>query len=184
MHRFYWLIEDVLAGCSRPGAYGGDVDRDLASLRGHGVNALLTLTETPLPNGALDRHGLSGLHLPVDDFHAPTTTQMLDALAFLDEARATSAPAAVHCLAGQGRTGTVLAAVPHPRRPLRGAGDRRGAHRLPGRYRGRNTDDGAGALGRRAAVAGVIGQLPAARHAIAPGILMRRFHRDGSVADW
>ena len=53
---------------------------------------------------------MRGLHLPVDDFHAPTTQQMLEALAFLDEARATSTPVAVHCLAGQGRTGTVLAA--------------------------------------------------------------------------
>ena len=32
MHRFYWLIEDVLAGCSRPGANGGNIDRDLESL--------------------------------------------------------------------------------------------------------------------------------------------------------
>jgi atypical dual specificity phosphatase len=110
MHRFYWIIDDVLAGCSRPGAGGGDLDRDLAELRGHGVGALLTLTERPLPSGALERHGLLGLHLPVDDFHAPTTGQMLEALAFLDEARGTGIPAAVHCLAGQGRTGTVLAA--------------------------------------------------------------------------
>lgn len=109
MMRFYWLVEDALAGCSRPGARGS-LDDDLVELRGHGIGALLSLTESPLPWGALERHELIGLHLPVDDFHAPTTMQMLEALAFLDESRAGGTPVAVHCLAGQGRTGTVLAA--------------------------------------------------------------------------
>ena len=109
MVRFYWLIDDVLAGCSRPGT-GSSLEDDLQALRAHGVGALLTLTESPLPSGALERYGLVGLHLPVDDFHAPTTMQMLEALSFLDEARARGTPVAVHCLAGQGRTGTVLAA--------------------------------------------------------------------------
>lgn len=111
MLRFYWVIDNVIAGCSRPGAgRDGDIDRDLAALRGYGIGALLTLTESALPWRALERHGMLGLHLPVDDFHAPTTIQMLDALAFLDDARAAGTPVAVHCLAGQGRTGTVLAA--------------------------------------------------------------------------
>jgi atypical dual specificity phosphatase len=109
MIRFYWLVEDVVAGCSRPGARGS-LDDDLLELRDQGIGALLSLTESPLPWDALERHGLAGLHLPVDDFHAPTTMQMLDALAFLDESRAGGTPVAVHCLAGQGRTGTVLAA--------------------------------------------------------------------------
>ncbi len=110
MHNFYWIIEGVLAGCSRPGAGGGDIDRDLASLASRGVGALLTLTETPLAPGALERYGMRGLHIPIDDFQAPSPSQMLAALAFLDEAMASGTPAAVHCMAGQGRTGTVLAA--------------------------------------------------------------------------
>ncbi len=110
MYRFYLLIDDVLAGCSRPGARGGGLDGDLAELRRLGVGAVLTLTETPLPPGVLDSHGLRGIHLPVDDFHAPTTGQMLEALAFIDESRGAGLPVAVHCLAGQGRTGTILAA--------------------------------------------------------------------------
>lgn len=109
MIRFYWLVENVLAGCSRPGARGS-LEDDLLELRGNGIGALLSLTETPLPWGELERHGLVNLHLPVDDFCPPTMMQMLEALAFLDESRARGSAVAVHCLAGQGRTGTVLAA--------------------------------------------------------------------------
>ncbi|MFN8593606.1 MAG: dual specificity protein phosphatase family protein [Thermomicrobiales bacterium] len=110
MYRFYWVIDDVLAGCSRPGARGSDLDSDLREIRSHGISALLTLTETPLAVGALERQGLIGMHLPVDDFQAPTTGQMIASLAFIDDAHASNLAVAVHCLAGQGRTGTVLAA--------------------------------------------------------------------------
>ena len=123
MHRFYWLIDGVLAGCSRPGNRGrhvatdegtGDanasLDEDLAWLRAQGIGAVLSLTETPLAPGALARNGLNELHLAVDDLHAPSPAQLQTALAFLDRERARAHGVAVHCLMGQGRTGTVLAA--------------------------------------------------------------------------
>jgi len=117
MIRFYWLEPGLLAGCSRPGARPGrhgsadeEIAADLAALRDHGIGALLSLTETPLPAGALERHDLAGLHLPVPDFHPPSPEQLALALRFIDEHRAGGRPVAVHCLAGQGRTGSVLAA--------------------------------------------------------------------------
>lgn len=104
MRDFYWLIDGVLAGCGRPGkrrrgrpaAEGAapaeipaddPLDTDLAFLRRQGIGAVLSLTEEPLTPAQLDR-----------------------ALDFIDGQRARGNKVAVHCLMGQGRTGTVLAA--------------------------------------------------------------------------
>jgi len=113
MSGFYWLVEGELAGCGRPGGRRDDaelLERDLAFLREQGIGALLSLTETALPDGALERHGFHSLHLPVEDLTPPTPDQLQDALAFIDFQLSQGRPVAVHCLVGQGRTGTVLAA--------------------------------------------------------------------------
>lgn len=118
MDGFYWLIDGALAGCPRPGlrwrgprsSDDGDLAADLTALRGHGVGALLSLTETALPDAAFARSGLWGLHLPVPDFQPPSPDQLQVALAFIDRHRAEGRGVAIHCRAGQGRTGTVLAA--------------------------------------------------------------------------
>jgi atypical dual specificity phosphatase len=124
--RFYWLVRGAVAGCSLPGGRGRDrmarydaprpesgtetLDEDLDWLRTQGVGAMLSLTETPLDEAALARHGLVGLHVPVDDMTAPAPEQIERALGFIDLQRARGRVVAVHCLMGQGRTGTVLAA--------------------------------------------------------------------------
>lgn len=110
MQRFYWVIDGQLAGCSRPGAHGASIASDLAVLREQGIQSVLNLTETPVLAHELEIAGLDAFHLPVDDFHAPTTQQMLQALKYIDASLAENMPVAVHCLAGQGRTGTILAA--------------------------------------------------------------------------
>jgi atypical dual specificity phosphatase len=86
------------------------LDRDLAWLRAQGIGAVLSLTELPLAEVALARHDLATLHLPVPDLHAPTPDDFLHALRFIDRQRMHGRAVAVHCLMGQGRTGTVLAA--------------------------------------------------------------------------
>lgn len=128
MRGFYWLIEDALAGCPRPGGSAprragaadgsnnndfGDnnaLDADLGWLCEQGIGAILSMTETPLAAEALERHGLASLHLPVDDMTAPTPEQFDRALRFIDWQHVRGTAVAVHCKMGQGRTGVVLAA--------------------------------------------------------------------------
>jgi len=120
VQRFYWLIDGVLAGCSLPGGANRQrgaapvdttlLEQDLEQLCAVGVSAILSLTEEPLNEVALARVGITGLHLPVPDLHAPSPDQFLCALEFIDRQRAAGRAIAVHCLMGQGRTGTILAA--------------------------------------------------------------------------
>lgn len=126
MQRFYWLVDGAIAGCSRPGGpgtpgsggdgeiYGADrhieLEADLAWLGSQGIGAVLSLTEEPLPAEALRRHELEVLHLPVVDLTPPSPHQFQVALDFIDRARSHGKGVAVHCLMGQGRTGTILAA--------------------------------------------------------------------------
>lgn len=113
MERFYWVVEERLAGCSVPGGVGRDqraLERDLTQLVDAGVGALLTLTEAPLAPEALERAPLVTLHLPVPDLYPPSPGELLQALHFIDCQHVEGRAVAVHCKMGQGRTGTVLAA--------------------------------------------------------------------------
>ncbi|HEX5441353.1 MAG TPA: dual specificity protein phosphatase family protein [Ktedonobacterales bacterium] len=123
MRGFYWLIEDALAGCARPGGSGARragaletdgalaaLDADLAWLREQGIGAVLSLTETPLEPAALERYELESLHVPIDDMTAPSPAQFDSALRFIDWQRVRGKRVVVHCKMGQGRTGVILAA--------------------------------------------------------------------------
>ncbi|HEX5157454.1 MAG TPA: dual specificity protein phosphatase family protein [Ktedonobacterales bacterium] len=123
MRGFYWLIEDALAGCARPGGSGARrtgaletegelaaLDADLAWLREQGIGAVLSLTETPLDAAALERYELESLHVPIDDMTAPVPEQFDSALRFIDWQRVRGQRVVVHCKMGQGRTGVILAA--------------------------------------------------------------------------
>jgi atypical dual specificity phosphatase len=106
---FYWVIDRRLAGTPRPGVVA-ELDSDLSALRALGVTVLVTLEETAtVPASALQAHGMRGIHVPIPDRHPPTMEQAHRLFREIDARLASHDVLAVHCLAGLGRTGTVLA---------------------------------------------------------------------------
>jgi atypical dual specificity phosphatase len=107
LRNFSYLPGHLLAGVARPGP---DLREDLAELRRAGIGALLSLTETPLDSRELTAAGLVWRHAPVPDFSAPPPSLLDDLVAWIDDQHHEGRAVAVHCAAGMGRTGTVLAA--------------------------------------------------------------------------
>ena len=96
---FSWLLPGRVAGMACP------VMDDEEWLREQGVASLVSLTLTP------PSIGFRILHVPIPDMHSPSVTQLRAAVDFIRAAWDEGGGVAVHCGAGIGRTGTVLAAV-------------------------------------------------------------------------
>jgi atypical dual specificity phosphatase len=106
---FSWVETDTLAAMARPGRERG-LEEDLAWLQSSGIRILVSLTEEPIPEEFLEKYGMEGLHLPVEDFTPPTLVQIDRFLGEVDRAKSEGMALGIHCTAGKGRTGTMLAA--------------------------------------------------------------------------
>ncbi|MFY9913568.1 MAG: dual specificity protein phosphatase family protein [Nocardioidaceae bacterium] len=109
LRNFGFVIDNQLAGLAHPG-FSGDLDGALAELRAEGITALVSLDEGGIAGEVARAQDLAYLHLPIDDFGAPTLRQADRFVSFVEEQLASGGQVAAHCQAGIGRTGTMLAA--------------------------------------------------------------------------
>ncbi len=101
---FDWLFENKLAAMAYP-----ESEDAFTLLHRIGIRAVLNLSEAPLPYGTPHKIGMLTRHIPVADFTAPTLDQVKQAVVMISSCLDRRMPVAVHCMAGLGRTGTMLA---------------------------------------------------------------------------
>ena len=103
-HGLSWVEESRLAAMARP----SQAD-DLIWLRQQRIELLICLTEDRPPRDWINDSGLLLMHVPVEDMTPPTQAQLDHCLSAIARAHERNMAVAIHCGAGLGRTGVVLA---------------------------------------------------------------------------
>lgn len=99
------MVDGKLAGCGLPVS-----EDEFEWLLRQGIKSIITVREVPLPAEWFNGSDVSYLHLDVEDFGAPTIEELDSSVKFIEEQMARGRSVMVHCAAGKGRTGAVLAA--------------------------------------------------------------------------
>jgi len=99
---FSWIIEEKLAGSAIPTSKE-EVDWVIEE----GVKSIVTIREEPLEDEWIK--DINYLHVNSNDMGVPEFNDLVFAIDFIRRRIEENKPVMVHCLAGLGRTGTLLA---------------------------------------------------------------------------
>ena len=102
LFNFSWIEEGIIAGSSKP-----YYEEQFAFLKNKNIQVIINLTEEPHQLNDLDPFKL--YHIPIPDFDVPKSDQIVQFLEICQKHEQASEPVLVHCIAGCGRTGTMLA---------------------------------------------------------------------------
>ncbi len=105
---FRYIIKNKLAGMEMPGYHDQPMD-DLLFMLKEGIDVVVSLTEDPIPYKIHLLRKFEWIHFPIDDFGAPKPDAAFELVKKMDERIQAGKKVLVHCLAGIGRTGMILA---------------------------------------------------------------------------